>query len=172
MARAAKTKQVAHKPHHKWDDETRNAVITDYAHTGNMSLTQQHYSQVSYDTIRGMVESDHGVALIADLHNVKATEHRQAYSRLVDKSLRAAEAGIDGLDISTLKANDIKALMVTGATGTDKIRLADNMPGSISGSSDVAAMQQMADLFASMSSRNKDNEDKIKAIEDTIVSDQ
>jgi len=66
--------------------------------------------------------------VIADVRTEKALEHRQAYSRLVDKSLRAAERGIDKLDGQKLTANDIKALVITGAASTDKIRLADNQP--------------------------------------------
>ena len=148
----SKRKQVAHKPHTKWDMETKQAVITDYASTGSMALTHKHYPQMPVDTVRDVVNSDMGVALIAELHAIKAVEHRQAYSRLVSKSLAKAEQGIEKLDVNSLSANDIKSLVITGATSTDKLRLADGIgkPAPSSGPGNQTISDQLRALSASL----------------------
>ena len=139
-------KKVVHKPKHKWDADTRKLVITDYAHTGNMAQTHRNYPEVPVDTVRSMVESESGVALIAELHSLKATEHRQAYSRLVDASLAKAEQGIAALG-DELSAGDIRALIVSGAVGTDKLRLADSLPSTIT-STGIADLQKQFEAMA------------------------
>ena len=77
----------------------------------------------------------------------KAQEHRQAYSRLVDKALDKAERGIDQLP-DKLSAGDIKALVISGAASTDKVRLHDNMPTRITGSGET--VEQIAERFRQM----------------------
>ena len=88
-------------------------------------------------------------SLIEQVRTTKASEHRQAYSRLVDKSLAKAEAGIDQLG-DDLSAADIKALVITGAASTDKIRLADNQPTSITQRGD--SMTELKEQFRRLSS--------------------
>ena len=141
--------ELAHKPQHRWDDDTKQAVITDYAHTGSAASTHRNFPQVPYETIRSIVQTDEAVDLITTLHEAKATEHRQAYSRLVDKSLAKAEQGIDKLG-DDLSAGDIRSLIVSGAVGTDKIRLADNLPGSITSRSDDS-IESLARTFKQLS---------------------
>ena len=75
----------------------------------------------------------------------KALEHKQAYAKIVTKALKVAELGIDELDGKSLTAGDIKALVVTGATATDKNLLLDGKPTSIR--ADSKSMQSMIDRF-------------------------
>jgi len=142
-----KSKQVAHKPHERWPKETREKVLRDYAVTGSVSVTNRTYPHIPRESINNWIRSDEGIALVTSLNQLKATEHRQAYSRLVDKSLAKAEAGIDKLDLDKLSAADIKSLVITGATSTDKVRLADNMPSVIKSDGGAQALQAAADLF-------------------------
>ena len=57
--------------------------------------------------------------------------------------------GLKRLNAEELTASDIKALVVTGATGTDKSRILQNLPTSIKG--DSASMQSLADQFKELS---------------------
>ena len=132
--------------------ETKQAVITDYAATGNAALTHEHYPQVPVESIRTMCKSSEGIELLAELNEIKAVEHRQAYSRLVSKSLAKAEQGIEKLDVNSLSANDIKSLVITGATSTDKLRLADGIgkPAPSSGPGNQTISDQLRALSASL----------------------
>ena len=69
--------------------------------------------------------------VVANVRTEKAQEHIAQYSKLTDKALAAAERGIDELNGKTLSAGDIKSLVVSGATCTDKARLISNQPTSI-----------------------------------------
>jgi hypothetical protein len=73
--------------------------------------------------------------VLENVQGEKALEHKHAYTQIVSKSLKAAERGIDELDGKSLSAGDIKALVVTGATATDKGLLLDGKPTSIKGNS-------------------------------------
>ena len=117
-----------HKPNQQWDGETKAKLINHYAVSGSAMECHRAYPHVPYESIRYILQGEEAVAQLTTLRDEKSTEHRQAYSRLVDKSLRAAEKGIDKLDGQKLTANDIKALVITGAASTDKITLADNQP--------------------------------------------
>ncbi len=83
--------------------------------------------------------------MLENLQGEKALEHKQAYAKIVTKALKEAERGIDELAGDKLKAGDIKALVVTGATATDKGLLLDGKPTSIRGESTSA--QSKIDYF-------------------------
>ena len=75
------------------------------------------------------------VEQVEQIRTQKRDEHIATYTKLASKALKAANKGIANLDTSTLSANDIKSLVVTGATCTDKALLLDGKPTSIKGDS-------------------------------------
>jgi hypothetical protein len=95
--------------------------------------------------------------------------HISHYHRLTDKALEAAERGIDELDGQDLKPNDIKALVVAGATCTDKARLIRGEATSISKSE---GMEELKAKFAQIELDHRQIERDHRAIQGSVVATQ
>ncbi len=152
-----------HKPHEKWGDDKKAECAIALLACGSIEKVARQY-HISPKTLGHWSRHDDRFnEVLEDLQGEKALEHRQAYAQVVTKALKAAERGIDELDGKDLSASDIKALVVTGATATDKGLLLDGKPTSISAKAE--GMDQLAAQFRKLSADHK-------AIQDSVVSTQ
>ena len=159
------SKQATKRRVGRYSDKIRAQAGIEYAVSGNLSDVERS-TGISKSTLSLWHTKGIWDELIEQVRTEKAHEHRQAYSRLVDKSLRAAEAGIDKLEGKDLSPNDIKALVVAGATSTDKVRLADNQPTSIQAKTD--SMTSLAQEFARLSRQAIKDEGKVLVPASTV----
>ena len=136
----------------RYSDKIREQAAIEYAINGNISKVARDMD-IPKATVRSWSQGDWWVELVTKVHAEKAKQHRAAYSRLVDKSLEAANNGIDKLEGTTLSANDIKALVVTAATSTDKIRLSDGQATSISGK--AVGISDLSDQFRKLAATHQ-----------------
>jgi len=134
-----------HKPHEKWSDEKKAECAMAVLTYGSIEKAAKQ-CHISPKTLGHWSRHDDRFnEVLENLQGEKALEHKQAYAKIVTKALKVAELGIDELDGKSLTAGDIKALVVTGATATDKNLLLDGKPTSIR--ADSKSMQSMIDRF-------------------------
>ena len=142
-----------HKPHEKWGDDKKAECAIAVLACGSIEKAARQ-CHISPKTLGHWSRHDDRFnEVLENLQGEKALEHRQAYAKIVTKALKAAERGIDELDGKDLSASDIKALVVTGATATDKGLLLDGKPTSIQG--DSKSIEQLAEFFREISREHK-----------------
>ena len=142
-----------HKPHQKWSDDKKAECAIAVITCGSIEKAAKQ-CHISPKTLGHWSRHDDRFnEVLENLQGEKAVEHRQAYAQITSKALKAAERGIDELDGKDLSAADIKALVITGATATDKGLLLDGKPTSIQG--DSKSMQELAAIFRKVSRDNK-----------------
>jgi len=144
----------------KYTDEQRRNAAVQYAIEGNLRKIERD-TGIPNQTLSGWGKCEWWQEIVVQVRAENVDSHIALYSRLTEKALKAAEKGIDELEGETLKAADIKALTVTGATATDKTRLLLNQPTSISSNS--AGLNDLAAQFKALSENHK-------RIEDSVVS--
>lgn len=156
-----------HKPHEKWsDDKKAECAIAVFACGSIEKAARQCH--ISPKTLGHWSRHDDRFnEALENLQGEKAIEHKHAYAQIVTKALKTAERGIDELDGKSLSAGDIKALVVTGATATDKGLLLDGKPTSIR--SDSGSMEMLAHKFAYLAENSVWNDEtkryELRAIE-------
>ena len=89
------------------------------------------------------------VTTIEHVRTENQDKHIANYHRLTELALDKAEQGIGKLDGDNLTANDIKSLVVTGATCTDKGLLLQGKATSISGKD--SSIHDLAQQFKALS---------------------
>ena len=93
--------------------------------------------------------------LLVVYRDEKADEHMNAYSKIVDKAQAKAIEGLNNLDATNLSTSDIKGLVVTGATATDKGLLLAGKPTTIKGTNqDLKSLTKMFEDIAAEVQRN------------------
>lgn len=135
----------------KYTDIQRKEAAVQYAITGLMSKVSTDLDIPESTLCQWKNGSDWWDKLIEEVRSEKADEHIALYHSLTQKALAKAEGAIDQLG-DTLSASDIKALVVTGATATDKARLLLNQPTSIRADADPGEaiklfLEQIADSY-------------------------
>lgn len=108
-------------------------------------------------------ENEHWVTAYEQARTQNQERHVSRYHRLTDKALEAAERGIDELADDKLTSSDIKALIVAGATSTDKARLLMGMSTSNPGKSE--SIDALRKQFEELSANHK-------RIESTVIDEQ
>ncbi len=142
-----------HKPHEKWGDDKKAECAIALLACGSIEKAARQ-CHISPKTLGHWSRHDDRFnEVLENLQGEKALEHKHTYAKIVTKALEAAERGIDELDGKDLSAGDIKALVVTGATATDKGLLLDGKPTSIQG--DSKSMDQLAAQFRKLSAEHK-----------------
>jgi len=111
----------------KYTAEQKADVAIQYAISGNMKKVARQ-SGIPRTTIISWQKQPWWDEFIATVRSEKADEHRAKYSELVDKAQEVA--------LEKLPEASAQQAMIIAATGTDKIRLHDGMPTSITGSID------------------------------------
>ena len=116
----------------RYSDAIRNQAGIEYAICGSLAQVSKS-TNIPKNTLSMWHTKGTWDELIEQVRSETTNEHISQYNRLTQKALKLAEQGIDNLEGQPLKANDIKALVVTGATSTDKSRLLQSLPTTIQG---------------------------------------
>ena len=146
----------------KYTDEQRKEAAILYAINGNLSSIEKAMS-IPNQTLSEWKKSDWWDTIVGEVRAENADKHIALYSELTEKALTKASKAVDKLKINELSPNDIKALVVTGATSTDKARLLMNQPTSISGKA-----EGMGELMAKFEKIERDHQN----IKNSVVSEQ
>ena len=109
----------------KYSDQQRMEVVILYAISGNAKKVAKA-TGIPRTTIVGWKKTAWWKDAVTSVRSEKADEHRARYSELVDKAQKVA--------LEKLPEASARDAMIIAATGTDKIRLADNKPTSITSS--------------------------------------
>ena len=145
----------------KYTDVQRKEAMVAYAIGGNMAAIERSHS-VPKATLHYWVHSDWGIELLEQVRTENQNEHISQYHELTRKALRKADLAIDNLG-DDLSAGDIKALVVTGATATDKARLLLGLSTSNPGKG--ATMAELQAQFEKLAANHK-------AIQATVIDEQ
>ena len=131
------TKQITKRKVGRYSNEVREQAAIEYAVCGSLRQVSKQLG-INENTVQGWKFNGSMDATIARVKEEKASEHRAQYSKIIDKAQAKALELIP-------KMTDAKAAVIIAATATDKVRLADNMPTTISGN--TKTMQSMIDRF-------------------------
>ncbi len=136
----------------KYTDVERREAAVQYAIKGSLSAIERDMG-IPDSTVHNWLQTEWFNDIVEEVRSEIQDQHIARYHELTSESLDLALAGVRRLDPETLKAVDIKALVVTGATATDKARLLLNQPTSIRGDSD--SVKELAAQFAKLSADHK-----------------
>ncbi len=126
----------------KYSDEQRTQAAIHYAVTGSLVKTEKA-TGIPDSTIGTWKKQDWWVELVGSVRDEKGEEHRAMYSQIVDKAQRITLEKLP--DASAAQANLI------ACQATDKVKLHDGMPTSITGSIDNRALaEQCKELSRTM----------------------
>ena len=145
----------------KYTDDVRKQAVALYAIKGTISYVSRELC-ISQQTLHDWKKQDWWHTLLEQVRNENQDEHISSYHEITRKALAKADQAIDSLP-DDLTAADIKALVVTGATATDKARLLQNMPTSIKG--DSSSMQELADQFKQLSKQWTEKQVNVVAVQ-------
>ena len=141
-------------------DTVREQVAITYALNGNVSKTARDMN-VNRLTVQKWKGQDWFVDLVDKVHQEKAEEHRATYARIVEEAQKVV---LDKLPSATSAQANIIA-----ATATDKVRLLDNMPTSISGK--AVGISDLSDQFRKLAATHQ-LVPKSKVIEGSLSDDK
>ena len=145
----------------KYTDTQRKQAATQYAIDGIMSTVSKHLN-IPEPTLCGWKQTDWWDEVVNEVRTENQNEHISQYHELTRKALRKADLAIDNLG-DDLSAGDIKALVVTGATATDKARLLLGLSTSNPGKG--ATMADLQAQFERLAANHK-------AIQATVIDEQ
>ena len=123
----------------RYSQAIREQAAIAYALNGNYTKTGREMD-IPKETVFSWSKHEWWDNLIASVHTEKASEHRATYARIVDEAQVQVLATLD--QATAAQAN------IIAATATDKVRLLDNQPTTISSSAQTP--QQVADQFMKM----------------------
>ena len=146
----------------KYTDVQRREAAIQYAIKGSLAHIERELG-IPDSTVCEWTKQDWWLEIVGEVRSQNQDKHIARYHQLTSESLDMALDGLKELDPKSLKANDIKALVVTGATATDKARLLLNQPTSISSNS--ASMSELQAQFEALAASHN-------RIESTVVSTQ
>jgi hypothetical protein len=139
----------------KYTDQQRMEVVLLYAISGNAKKVAKD-TGIPRTTIVGWKKTDWWQDAVMSVRSEKADEHRAKYSELVDKAQQVA--------LEKLPEASARDAMIIAATGTDKIRLADNMPTTITGKAE--SMNALAAEFKALSAKWDEKQANVVAVQD------
>ena len=126
----------------KYTDEQRISAAVIYAAKGTYSAVIRE-KNIPKSTLSNWSKTDWWVEVIAEVRTEKRGEHRAMYSQIVDKAQRITLEKLP--DASAAQANLI------ACQATDKVKLHDGMPTSITGNIDNRALaEQCKELSRTM----------------------
>ncbi len=143
--------ELVSKGHWSLEDKTQAAI--QYAITGSLTKVEKA-TGIPDATVCTWKQQDWWVELVGEVRKEKAEEHRAQYSRLVDKAQKKALKLLPN-------TTSAKEAMLVACMATDKVRLHDGMPTSISGQS--AGIQALAQQFKELS--EKWDEKQVKVVD-------
>ena len=144
--------------------EQKLEAATHYAVHGSLAKLERDLNIPRSTSCTWKKNDEIWVEQVEQVRMEKADKHIALYHRLTKKALKLANEGIDELDGKTLTASDIKALVVTGATATDKSLLLDGKPTSIR--ADSKSMQTMIDRFERIERDHQAGRGRVVSVQD------
>ena len=133
----------------RYSNEARARAGVEWAICGSYVDTAKA-TGIGESTLRGWKDRGHWDEVIAEVRASNTDRNIAQYDRLTYKALRAADKGIDALEGKELSPADIKALVISGAATTDKSRLLQNLPTSVTQRGD--SMTELKEQFRRLSS--------------------
>ena len=152
----------------KYTDEQRHQAIVMYAVLGTGARVSRE-TGISEQTLSDWRKQEWWIEGLEEVRSAKQDEHINAYHELTKKALDKADRGIEALG-DDLSASDIKALVVAGATATDKGRLLMNQPTSISSKS--TDMSALADEFRKVSKQWDEKQIGVVSVQLSVDSEE
>lgn len=148
----------------KYTDDQRREAAVQYAIEGSLRSVERSLN-IPNQTLNDWRKSEWWDSIVVQVRAENQDKHIARYHELTSESLDLALEGIRELDGKSLKAGDIKALVVTGATATDKARLLMNQPTSISAKAE--GMTELAAQFKALSQQWEEKQANVVATQDT-----
>ena len=143
-------KRVNNQP---YDLDTKQEALQVYAIHGTYSAVERTLG-IPKTTVFSWTKEEWWHEGLAQLRTVKTEEHRQGFSRLIDKAILQAESTLD-------KASPKDAALIA-AMSLDKVRLIDALPTSISSSTgSQGAIQALAQQFSQLSRQWEEKNAKV-----------
>jgi hypothetical protein len=155
------------KPGYRYSDKDRVQACIEFNVTGSMASVSRSMG-ISEALLSKWRHQDWFIEQSEALLSEKSMDHVHQYNALTAKALSLADAGLDAMVGDKLTANDIKSLVVTGATATDKSRLLRNQATSIRGND--ASVTELAQQFAVLSRQQQEIRENQSRIENSVVS--
>ncbi len=144
----------------KYSDEQRTQAAIHYAVTGSLVKTEEA-TGIPDSTIGTWKKKDWWEELVGSVRDEKGEEHRAMYSQIVDKAQRITLKKLP--DASAAQANLI------ACQATDKVKLHDGMPTSISGKAD--SMGALAAEFKALSAKWDEKQVNVVAVQEESEED-
>jgi hypothetical protein len=138
----------------KYDDDTRAAVIGEYAVKGVYAAVGRALS-IPPKTVSDMVKSDWGQAMLAEVRRQNGDRFIATSQEIID---RATERTLE-----TIEDADCRTAATVGAIYYDKLRLALNQPTSIRG--DSASLQSLANEFRRIAQDNRNITESVVSVQ-------
>ena len=131
----------------EWTKEDKQKAAIHYAVYGSLTRTGNELG-IPVETVGSWKRraDESWVATVANVHDEKAEEHRASYVELVDLAQQQVKAKLP-------EATAAQAMVIAGI-GTDKVRVHDGMPTSISANQDNKAL---ADVCKELSRTMRDH---------------
>jgi len=123
----------------RYSDKIREQAAIEYALNGNMDRVSRDMN-IPKSTLGTWKVQDWWDAITEQVRTEKASEHRATYARIVDEAQQQTLAKLP--EATAAQAN------IIAATATDKVRLLDNMPTSIT--SKTETMTDLAKQFQAL----------------------
>ena len=150
-------KQVTH-----WTREQKQQAAIQYAIQGSLAKIERDMG-IPDATVSTWKKEEWWVELVGALRNEKSEEHRAQYVRIVGKAQKRVLKALP-------KATAQQAMIIAGV-GTDKVRLHDGMPTSISGKAE--SMSSLANEFRALSAKWEEKQSRVVSTQnDTQVIDK
>ncbi len=145
----------------KYSDEQRTQAAIHYAVTGSLVKTEQA-TGIPDSTIGTWKKQDWWEELVGSVRNEKGEEHRAMYSQIVDKAQRITLEKLP--DASAAQANLI------ACQATDKVKLHDGMPTSITGKAE--SMSSLAKQFDALAQSFKEKQVNVVSVQEESEEDE
>lgn len=147
----------------KYTDAQRLNALRQYAIDGVFTKTSE-ITGIPERTLNDWGKSDWWAEELAKVRAEIQDQHISRYHELTSQSLDLALDGLKSLQGKELKSSDIKALVVTGATATDKARLLLNQPTSIRGDSD--SIKSLTQQFQKLAQDHQNIQNSVVSVQD------
>ncbi len=138
-----------------WTMEQKQQAAIQYAIQGSLAKIERDMG-IPKSTVFGWKQDDEWLALVERIRTEKADEHRAQYVKIIAKAQKRVLKALP-------KATAQQAMIIAGV-GTDKVRLADNLPTSITGKAED--MNSLAKQFDALAQSFKEKQVRVVSTQD------
>ena len=152
-------------PGSKYTDEERRGAALEYGVYGNMAKVARTTGIPETTLFYWKNHSDWWDTLVVEVRGEKADEQRQGYSLIVDKAHKETLDRLENGDFAHFKGEKFripvkaKDAAIIAGIATEKVRLSDNLPTSITANGNVEEeIKKIAQMFCDISSKYKEKQ--------------